>query len=199
MLVLIISESLNTRQQNRQHENRSEDGDTDSQNTVEGGTAQGVAFARDVGTNRIPAQPTHQDGNHQTTDREADIGGEVIEPIKEVATQPLRVSQRTERQCAESTDDHQACRGDDNGFRARPLQLVLQERNVQFQHRNGTRQSGDQQASVKDDSKQVTERHLREDGGHRHERQTGTGPGFKTKGEDGGHHHQCAQDGTQNR
>lgn len=77
--------------------------------------------------------------------------------------------------------------------------MILQEGDVQFQHRNRARQSGDQQATVKDDGEKMAERHLRKDGWHRHEREARTGSRFKTKGEHGRHHHQGTQDGAQNR
>lgn len=48
---------------------------------------------------------------------------------------------------------------------------------------------------VEGDRKEVSERKLREDGGHRREGESGTRIGRKSEGEDGGHDHQAAEDG----
>lgn len=70
--------------------------------------------------------------------------------------------------------------------RAAHVELAGEERRTGFEHRDGRGEGRNDETDVEHDGEELAERHLREDGGHRHEGEAGAGARVKTEGEDGG-------------
>lgn len=143
--------------------------------------------------NVMPTDPTCNDGKAHRAQRHAAVTRYVVEQVEDVLVEELDVAHGAETERAEQTDDGGNDGRDDDGRLTGHARFIRDGTDDGFNHGDGARQGGERQAQVEGDGEQLTEGQLREDGGHRHEGQTGTGIRIEAESEDGRHDHQTAE------